>query len=62
MVALQRLYFSRRTVADGPSIPEELALGELPRVLLAECWNDIRMAAGEGSGFAADWEKQTEMR
>jgi hypothetical protein len=37
-----------------------MALGELPRVLLTECWNDIRMAAAEGSGFAEDWQKQTE--
>jgi hypothetical protein len=40
-------------------MPEEIPLGELPVVLLAECWNDIRMAAADGSGFAEDWEKQT---
>lgn len=61
MVALQRLYFARKIDHGGQSISEELTLGELPRVLLAECWNDIRMAAAEGSGFAADWEKQTEI-
>jgi hypothetical protein len=59
-VALQRLYFAHKRVDGGPSIAEELALAELPRVLLAECWNDIRMAAAEGPGFAPDWEKQTE--
>ena len=60
-VALQRLYFVRKL--DGPaSISEEIALGELPRVLLSECWNDIRLAAAEGPGFAADWKKQTEFR
>jgi hypothetical protein len=60
-VALQRLYFVRKGSDGEPSIAQEVALGELPRVLLSECWNDIRMAAAEGLGFAADWEKQTEM-
>src|ERR1700729_404807 len=60
-VALQRLYFARKKMDGGSSIPEEVTLGELPRVLLSECWNDIRMAAAEGSGFAQDWEKQTEI-
>jgi Domain of unknown function (DUF4132) len=59
-VALQRLYFSRKNVDGGTSIAEELSLGELPPVLLSECWNDMRMAAAEGSGYAADWQQQTE--
>jgi len=59
-VALLRLYFSRKTDSSGP-YNEELTLGELPRVLLAECWNDIRMAAADGPGFAPDWQKQTEV-
>ena len=59
-IALMRLYFSRKTDDSGP-YSEELTLGELPRVLLAECWNDIRMAAADGPGFAPDWEKQTEV-
>lgn len=59
-VALTRLFFSMKTDDSGP-YSEELALGELPRVLLAECWNDIRMAAADGPGFAPDWEKQTEV-
>jgi len=59
-VALQRLYFARKMDQGEMSFSEEVPLGELPRVLLAECWNDIRMAAAEGTGFAADWEKQTE--
>lgn len=60
-VALQRLYFTRKSDNGGPSNAEELTLGALPRVLLSECWNDMRMAAADGSGFAADWEKQTEL-
>jgi hypothetical protein len=59
-VALQRLAFVRKPDPNGPAMNDELMLGELPRVLLTECWNDIRMAAAEGSGFAGDWEKQTE--
>src|SRR5262249_9681589 len=59
-VALQRLYFVWKGSDGEPSIPREVALCELPRVLLSECWNDIRMAAAEGPGFAPDWEKQTE--
>lgn len=60
-VALQRLYFARKNSDGGAAMREEVTLGELPRVLLSECWNDIRMAAAEGPGFATDWEKQTEM-
>ena len=60
-VALQRLYFTRKANEDAYSTTDDaIVLGELPRVLLAECWNDIRMAAADGPGFAADWEKQTE--
>lgn len=58
-VALQRLFFIRKLNQDAIGIVSELPLGELPRVLLSECWNDIRLAAAEGPGFAADWEKQT---
>jgi hypothetical protein len=61
VVALQRLYFERKFETGSSTMSEGVTLGELPRVLLAECWNDIRMASTEGSGFAEDWEKQTEM-
>ena len=57
-VALLKLCFTRRKPEGGPYNTEELTLGQLPRVLLAECWNDIRMAAAEGTGFADDWEKR----
>lgn len=60
-VALQRLYFARKDSDGGATMREEVALGGLPRVLLSECWNDIRMAGAEGPGFAQDWEKQTGM-
>ncbi len=35
-----------------------MSLGEVPAVLLTECWNDIRQIAAEGPGFDADWEKK----
>jgi hypothetical protein len=60
IVALQRLSFTRKTAGDATISREEIPLRELPPVLLAECWNDIRAAAAEGSGFAIDWEKQSE--
>ncbi len=60
-VALQRLYFARKKPDEPTEIPEEVPLGEIPPVLLAECWNDIRAAAADGSGFAEDWQKQTEL-
>jgi hypothetical protein len=59
-VALQRLRFARKPLDGALSMSEEITLGELPRVLLTECWNDIRMAAAEGTGYAEDWEKQAE--
>ena len=58
-VAMLRL-FERRSPGDGQGIAEEVPLGELPTVLLSECWNDVRMAAAEGSGYAEDWQKQSE--
>ena len=60
-VALQRLYFSRKHKERPIAFKNELPLGEIPPVLLTECWNDIRMAAADGTGFAEDWQKQTEV-
>jgi hypothetical protein len=37
-----------------------LALGKVPKVLLSECYNDLRLIAAEGSGFDADWQKKSE--
>jgi HEAT repeat protein len=61
IVALKRLFFTRRTDDRWVSYQDELEFGELPRVLVSECWNDIRMAAADGPGFAEDWEKQAEV-
>ena len=58
-VALLRLFFERRSPGDQ-SFSEEVPLGDLPAVLLSECWNDLRMAAADGQGYADDWQKQSE--
>jgi hypothetical protein len=59
-VALQRLYFSRTGGQDsGYSYgADKLPLGDVPRVLLSECYNDLRGAGADGNGFDADWEKK----
>ncbi|HWB58958.1 MAG TPA: DUF4132 domain-containing protein [Chthoniobacteraceae bacterium] len=57
-VALISLAFSRLG-EEGRAENENIPLGELPIVLLTECWNDLRAAAAEGSGFDAEWEKKT---
>jgi hypothetical protein len=35
-----------------------MPLGEVPVILLNECWNDLRTIAAEGTGFDPDWEKK----
>lgn len=57
-VALDTLGF-RRKVGDRH---EDMALGDVPAVLLSECWQDVRMCAAEGTGFDPDWEKKSEYR
>lgn len=60
-VALRSLYFTRGKDGSSPYGPEnECALGEIPAVLLSECWNDVRTIAAEGTGFDPDWEKKVE--
>jgi hypothetical protein len=57
-VALHRLAFSRSDPrAAGASEP--VALGEIPPVLLSECWNDLAALAAEGPGYDPDWEAKT---
>jgi hypothetical protein len=58
-VALRSLYFVRSS--DGAQrfqTQEECVLGEVPAVLLSECWNDLRSIATEGPGFDPEWEKK----
>ena len=36
----------------------QIALGDVPPVLLAECWRDLHDIADKGSGFDPDWQKK----
>jgi hypothetical protein len=57
-VALISLYF-QRLGEEQNSNDEKITLSELPIVLLTECWNDLRLAAAEGTGFDPEWEKKS---
>jgi hypothetical protein len=57
LVALKELSFQRKT-ADGRRA--ELTLGDVPAVLVSECWQDMRLLGAEGTGFDPEWEKKTE--
>lgn len=52
-VALLSLKFER---VEG-DFRESLTLGEVPGVLLSECYQDLRQLASEGKGFDPLWEK-----
>jgi hypothetical protein len=56
LVALKTLSF-RQKAADGRQA--ELTLGDVPAVLVSECWQDMRLLAAEGTGFDPEWEKKT---
>lgn len=57
-VALRSLSFSR----ERPGVPgaEQLPLGDVPAVLVSECWHDVRQMAAQGTGFDPEWQKTTE--
>jgi hypothetical protein len=55
-VALLELTFAR--LGEGVRDGGALALGQVPKVLLSECWNDLRLLAAEGTGFDPEWEKK----
>ncbi len=62
MVALTSMRFERAAgEGEANHSGAKMALGQVPDVLLSECWNDLRQIAGEGSGFDPDWEKKTQM-
>ena len=52
-VALLSLKFLR---ADW-DYQESLTLGEVPGLLLSECYQDLRQLAAKGKGFDAEWAK-----
>jgi hypothetical protein len=61
-VALTTLHFVRSTgdkASPYAGTQMRLPLGEVPAVLLSECWNDMRIAAADGPGFDPDWEKKS---
>ncbi|HEU4866933.1 MAG TPA: DUF4132 domain-containing protein, partial [Actinomycetota bacterium] len=37
-----------------------LPLSKIPKILLSECYTDLKLIAGEGKGFDPDWRKKTE--
>ncbi len=57
-VALIKLAFS--AAGQDRWQRSDLALEEVPTILLSECYNDLRLIAAEGSGYDADWKKKTE--
>jgi Domain of unknown function (DUF4132) len=59
-VALVSLAFSN--TGDGSSVWQRpnLPLAKVPKVLLSECYNDLRLIAAESSGFDPEWEKKSE--
>jgi hypothetical protein len=44
---------------ESEPVSPRVPLGDVPAVLLSECWNDTRSIAALGSGFEADWKKKT---
>lgn len=51
--ALQSLSF--RALRGGSAAGRKLALGDVPPVLLAECWHDLHDIAARGTGFDPEW-------
>ena len=56
-VALTTLSFSGSNATSGANLP----LAKVPKVLLSECYNDVRLIAADGSGFDPDWKKKYEL-
>jgi hypothetical protein len=54
-VALLEAKFVRARKGQRSGYGPQIALNEVPSVLLSEVWNDLHQIAGAGSGFAADW-------
>ena len=54
-VALIEAKFVKARKGSRSGYGTQIALNEVPPVLLSEVWNDFHQIAGAGSGFAADW-------
>ena len=59
-VALIGLSFSRSGGQSDSWSRGKVPLAKVPKVLLSECYNDLRLVAAEGSGFDPDWQKKSE--
>lgn len=57
-VAFEALSFSHVPGENAPAV--DLALAQVPAILLSECYNDMRLAAGDGPGYDPDWKKKSE--
>jgi hypothetical protein len=61
-VALSGLTFHGSRAREGGNSPlgdgGSLPLREIPAVLVAECYNDLRALAATGTGFDPEWEKK----
>lgn len=55
-VALLNLSFA----SSADNSRGKLTLSKVPKVLLSECYNDLRLIAAEGTGYDADWQKKSE--
>jgi hypothetical protein len=58
-VALRHLSFAAAGAGDRWQRASQ-PLHKVPKVLLSECYDDLRLIAAEGAGFDADWEKKSE--
>jgi hypothetical protein len=57
--ALLSLYFT--TAGDAQSWnPLKIELGQIPKVLLSECYGDLRLLASEGKGHDGDWKTKVQ--
>lgn len=62
-VALVKLYFIRmkESAEDNYAFTHKpLQLSKLPKVMLSECWNDLRRISEDGTGYDKDWQKKSE--
>jgi hypothetical protein len=59
IAALLNLSFSSSASTSGWQ-RGKLALAKVPKVLLSECYNDLRLIAADGTGYDADWQKKSE--
>jgi hypothetical protein len=58
-VALLSLSFASTASASSWQ-RASLPLNKVPKVLLSECYNDLRLIAAEGTGFDPEWQKKSE--